>query len=447
MSFSGVPVFAGADRALPKRMLRRTRRWSWMVSGWFAPAELVADGGGTACMSLGCSDDFVAVRLGFPNVSERSWRMTRAIARPSLSFGDYVTPTGDAPWTTFTMANGGADSTDIVAGTDGPAEIEVRGIQDTPLGRAAKVRWTWTDWAPIRSLPPDPATGMRVLMLRGLVPSNQTVTFANGQLRTFTGNRTLNRGFDTLIGGLKFNIDMVTAPDRDPSPPTQAWIDNQLAGGTLFPLVQFLTHKPGVSGIAAGDSHFQGTSTTEQFSGFLHAATGRLTEMYFNSLPFSMTNCAVGGLTSKEFFARLAALVPAIQPSYALLPGWTFNDSNGTVKADQTAMDIFLARLLNAIELCDANGILPIVLTPFPRNAEAMTPLQLAPWRWLRERILALREHYTVVVDATSVVGHRENGHFDGTYLPSLSDDQMHPNDSGHAAIAVALATAVRSHL
>jgi hypothetical protein len=453
MSLPGVPVFAGADRNsvvvrnLANPALRRTRRCSWMISGWFEPIDLVSDGGGTACMTLGCSDDFVAVRLGFPNVSERPWRITRAIARPSDSFNDYVTPTGDSSWTTFTTANGGADSTEIVSRNDVPMEIEVRGLDNTPLARAARVSWTWTDWAPLRSLPPDPVTGMRVLMLRALLPSSQRVTYANGQLRSFTGNRALNRGHDILIGGLKFNIDLVSDPDRDRSASTQTWIDNQLAPGTLFPMVQFLTRKPGISGIVTGDSHAQGTSTTEQFSSFLHGATALLGQTHFNNIPFSMTNCAVGGLGSGEFFARFESLMQAVRPSYTVLPGWTFNDTTGAVKADQTAMNIFFARLLSAAEMCEVNGILPIILTPFPRNPEAMTEVQLAPWYWLRESLLGLSKSGTAVIDATAILGHQKDGVFDGTYLPSMSVDQMHPNDDGHVAIAKAIANTLSSRL
>jgi hypothetical protein len=453
MSSAGIPVFAGANRDSAakhnsiRRTLRRTRRWSWMVSGWFEPIDLGSDGGGTACMTLGCSDDFVAVRLGFPNVLDRPWRITSAIARPSGNFNDYITPTGESSWTKFTTTNAGADSTEIVSRHDVSTEIEVRGLDNTPLARAARVSWTWTDWAPIRSQPPDPVTGMRVLMLRALLPSNQTITYANGQLRKFTGNKALNRGHDVLIGGLKFNIDTVSDPNCHYPTSTQTWIDNQLTPGTLFPMVQFLTCKPGISGIVAGDSHAQGTSTTEQLSSFIHYATASLGQIYFNDIPFSMTNCAVGGLGSEEFFARLECLIQAVQPSYAVLPGWTYNDKTGTVKADQAAMNVFLARLLNAMEMCESNGIFPIILTPFPRNADAMTEVQLAPWRQLRETLLGLRNSATTVIDATSILGRQENGIFDGTYLPSMSFDQMHPHDDGHTAIARAIAATIGSYL
>jgi hypothetical protein len=288
---------------------------------------------------------------------------------------------------------------------------------------------------------------MRVLMLRALIPSGQTITYANGQLRKFTGNPALNRGYDMLIGGMKFNIDAVADPDRGQSVPTQTWIDNQLAPGTLFPMVQFLTRKPGISGVAVGDSHAQGTSTTEQFSSFIHGATGLLSQTYRNDIPFSMTNCAVGGLGSEAFFARFEALIQAVRPSYTVLPGWTFNDRIGEVKADQQAADIFLARLLNTVEICEVNGILPIVLTPFPRDAAQMIDVRLGPWRGLREKLLALRGSGLAVIDATAILGRREHGMFDGTYLPSMSVDQAHPHDQGHAAIARAVLDVVRSYL
>jgi hypothetical protein len=179
-------------------------------------------------------------------------------------------------------------------------------------------------------------------MLRALVQPGQTVTYAVGQLRSFTGNVALNRGHDVLIGGLKFNIDMVSYPDRDNSVSTQTWIDNQLVTGTLFPMVQFLTLNPGITGMVAGDSHAQGTSTIEQFRGFPYLVTTSLAKDYREEIPFGIANCAAGGLGSEQFFARFETLLQAVQPSYAILPGWTYNDKSEDVKADQAAMSIFL---------------------------------------------------------------------------------------------------------
>ena len=366
--------------------------------------------------------------------------MAKVIGCPSTSFNDYVTPLGSCQWTPFTFAARGADSDGIVDRTDAPTEITVFGSRvEEMTGEIGNPAWTWTDWAPIQSSSPDPRTGMRVLMLRALVPSGQTICFANSQLRSITGNVALNRGFDLFIGGIKFDYDMVTNPGDAASHPTQVWLDNQLTTGSLFPIVQFLTRNAGIVGATTGDSHHQGTSTTDQFTNYLYRATAKLGSRYIGHVPFGMVNCAVGGLTSAQFFCRMETLLPLIQPTYVILPGWTFNDRSGSVHADRLAVGRFMARLLQMADLCERSGVLPIFLTPFPRNAEAMSPIQVEPWREQRSRILGLRSSGAIVVDAGARLGHVEAGEAEGTYQPGMSDDGAHPNDEGHAVIAADL--------
>ena len=43
---------------------------------------------------------------------------------------------------------------------------------------------------------------------------------------------------------------------------------------------------------------------------------------------------------------------------------------------------------------------------------------------------------YAVVADAAAVLGRQTNGDLDGTYLPTMTKDDVHPNDAGHAAVA-----------
>ncbi len=418
-----------------------------MTSGWFKTADLKAESGGTACMALGCPDDFVAVRIGFANLSKQPWQITRAVARASDSFNNYITPTGDAPWVSFTTCCGGQDNAEIVVAPDGPTAIEVHGLGDSRLDQAARVCWTWTDWAPVRSLTPDPQTGLRVLMLRALIPSNQTITYANGQLRQFIGRPEVNLGCDMFLGGIKFNHDLVSNPDTDGPKMPQTWLENHIVPGTSFPVVQFLTLRAGIAGMSVGDSHAQGTSTTEQYRSYGFCATADLIRRNQNKTPFSMVNCALGGLGSEVFFARFETLIDAVRPSYALLPGWTYNDPSNGIYADRVAMDVFLARLINAVELCRTRGILPIILTPFPRDQAAMEPVRLEPWRRLREILLGLQGPDLVVVDATTVLGKVHDGVFDGTYLPALSNDDMHPNDDGHVAVSALLVDVIERHL
>jgi len=257
-------------------------------------------------------------------------------------------------------------------------------------------------------------------------------------LRTLTGYPSLNRGFDCFIGGVKFNFDFVTRP-AVPSGELalkETWIHNQLTTGSLFPIVQFKTKNPGAVGITTGDSHHQGTTATDQVAGYLYRATTTLGSGYVGRVPFGMVNCAFGGARSNQFFPRFEGLLSAVEPSYAVLPGWTYTDCNGAVHADATAVERFTQRLFEVVDLCRRSNVVPIVLTPLPRSPASMTSVQLAPWRALREKILDMRLSGIPVLDVTALVGAKSGGEFTGTYLPSLSNDEMHPNDSGHFIIA-----------
>jgi hypothetical protein len=425
--------------------LRRTHRISWMISGWIGPVELGQHAGGTACLAIGCPDDFYAVRLGFANSTANDWTITKAIGCASSAYNDYVNPTGGADWISFTFANAGLDDDRLVTRVNVSSEIRVRGnVVNGATGETDDLAWTWTDWAPISSVGQDATTGMRVLMLRALIPSSQSVCFANSQLRTITGNKTLNRNFDCFIGGLKFNIDKVTDPSTSVNDSTETWQDNQLASGSLFPIVQFLTKTAGIVGATTGDSHNQGTATTEQMTGYLYRATTTLGSDYIGKMPFGMVNCAMGGLTSGQFFPRLKTLLTAVRPSYVVLPGWAFNDRTGDIHADQFAVDCFTARLLHIAEVCRNHGIATIYLTPFPRDPASMSQTQLVPWRKLRQMINEKRAYGATIIDSTALLGRMVNDEFDGTYMSHMSDDGAHPNDQGHSAVASDLISILR---
>jgi hypothetical protein len=427
-------------------ILRKTHRISWMISGWIRPDTLGPENGGTACLTLGCPGDFYAVRLGFANVTANPWTITKVIGRASSSFGDYVNPTGEGAWTPFTFAMQGRDDDRIVTRADAPTVITVAGNSEDPAtGETANPAWTWTDWVPLKGDVPDPRTGMRVLMLRALVPPEQTVCVAHGQLRALTGNYALNKGFDYFVGGLKRNRDRVTAPVGPEN--AVAWEHNGLANGSSIPIVQFMTALPGIVGIGTGDSHHQGTSTTAQFTSFLYRSMTRIGRERFGKTPVGMVNCAGGGLTSEQFFQRLEVLLGAVRPSFAVLPGWTFNDRTRGAPADSVAMERFLARAIRSAETCLAHGVTPIFLTPFPRNRDMMTPTQLAPWRRLRQTFFAMSRAGVVVFDATPLLGNERNGAFDGTYMESRTIDHMHPDDRGHDALAAAFGNLIAAAL
>jgi tetratricopeptide (TPR) repeat protein len=312
---------------------RLTDQISWMPSGRILTTDLGTNGGGTTSLTIGCSDDFVAVRLGFVNASRDPWTISKIVGCASSSFNDYVNPTGQTSWISFTAPASGEAATEIIVAANPPN-------QDT-----GALTWTWTDWAPIHSVDPDPQTGMRVLMLRGLLPSNQVVSFAQGQLRALTGNPALNRGFDCFVGGVKFNFDRLTDPSSSQHDETALWRDNQLVGGSLFPIVQFRTKNPGIVGVCTEELSQAGATDPDQVTNLLYRATTELGRRYVGAMPFGLVNGALGSLRSPQFLPRLEVLLRDIQPSFVILPGPDAAD--GPLIAD---------RLLNAVKLCTEHG-------------------------------------------------------------------------------------------
>ena len=82
-------------------------------------------------------------------------------------------------------------------------------------------------------------------------------------------------------------------------------------------------------------------------------------------------------------------------------------------------------------------GAVPIFLTPFPRDAAFMTPAVLTTWLAQREAVLAMSASGELVLDAASVLGEQIDGRLTGTFRGGLSTDTMHPNDAGHAVVAL----------
>ena len=418
----------------------RSHRLSWAPSAIIDMFDLPDSPIYTQCLTLSCPDDFYAVRVGLPNVSTSPYRIERLIGRASGTWNDYVNPTGDAPWRSFTFAHGGRDEDSVVTSPDSPtsAEIAPRDI-DLSTGETYIPRWTWTDWCPLRSLDrTDTANGPRVLMLRMLLPQGQRITFASSGFLGYTGELNLHCGFDYATA--KWHGDVVSDPlDIDAAHAAIGHGINSMA------CVQFLTAREGVTGIVTGDSHHAGTTTTSQLTSFGLRAMVALGSANVGRVPLGYVTCATGGSKSQQFFPRLFSHLSAVRPGFVVLPGWTYNDEVRGVHAGAEACSIFFARLLQAIDLCKAVGAVPIILTPFPRDPESMGAAQLIPWRRLRNDVLAFRTSGKIVLDTTSILGRMRDGMFDGTYLPEFTTDQVHPNDAGHQAVADRLIPTLRN--
>jgi hypothetical protein len=411
---------------------RRTRHFSWAPSGW-----LVNHTTASVCtdfVTVTCPDDFLAVRIGFTNINPEPYVVTKLIAITSTTLGDHLNPTGVSFWRPLTFANNGRAVDAIVTAADAPTTLTAwSNQQNQPTLIPPLPRWTWTDWAPLPSVRrTDSPDAPRVLMIRLLLPEGCHRTTPNGGLLEFHREAAMNQGSSFVAGQVP--LDMVTMPGTvDPS------VANM---GIAFPAVscvQFLTRNEGIVGMAAGDSHHQGTSTTTQYWNYLLRSTVELNARYAGHIPFGYWSTAQGGAGSEWFFSCLTNVLNIARPSFVVLPGWTYNEININEHADHTANLTFLSRLLMTAEICVQAGIIPIFLTPFPRDAAAMTPVRLGAWLALRDSILSLQANGAIVLDAASILARQSNGVMDGTYRPEYTDDTVHPNNTGHAAIASAL--------
>jgi hypothetical protein len=411
---------------------RRTRCISWAPSGWLlsnTTAEVCTD-----FVTVTCPDDFLAVRAGFTNIKPEPYRVTKVIVAASSALGDHANPTGEAIWRPLTFANQGMALDNVVTAPDAPTTIVVQGNQPDPAtGDASIPRWTWTDWVPLQSLPrTDQPNAPRVLMLRALLPRGCTFTHPNGGFLEFRDTAAINLGSSYVAGHVP--VDAVTQPSTVHAPGACLGIANSVVS-----CIQFLTRNEGIVGMAAGDSHAQGTSTTTQFWNYVMRATLDFGSRHVGGVPFGYWSTAQGGSQSDWFFATLCNVLDIARPSFVVLPGWTYNDMNGTVHADRTANQAFFARLLLTAETCARAGAIPVFLTPLPRDPDAMTPMRATAWRELRDQILALQDGGAIVLDAASMLGRRSGGVLDGTYDAAFSDDTVHPNNAGHDRIAAGL--------
>jgi hypothetical protein len=388
---------------------------------------------GTGVLTLGCPDAFSEIRVGFANARGEAFSLARVRASASSQWGDYVNPVGgkwvDIP---FSLSEPSASQAQY-------DQIVIQGAHGDEPGAKPKeaVKWTWSDWAKLPSVEPDRDTGLHILTIRYLISKrNQYITFMKGLFQTYTGCRVENYGFDYFIGGINNGQDFVTTPSQMDRATAAV---NGLVNGSIIAGVQFRTRNRGIVGLIGGDSHFDGTGTKTHFNNFLAQMTHRLGAQFKNGIPFGYVNCAYGGAQAAGIFATIKTLTTLVDPSFVVLPSWTANDL-----ASHEANLQFAILLDDAISRCSSSGCLPIVMTPFPRDPETMRDQRLLQWRRRRDYVLSLRNGGVLVVDASSLLGAKdENGELTGLYKSSLTNDSVHPNDQGHEVLSVALEAAV----
>src|ERR1019366_10632668 len=151
--------------------------------------------------------------------------------------------------------------------------------------------------------------------------------------------------------------------------------------------------------------------------------------------PWGFASVAQPGARSDQIFAYLEAVMPAINPTYVVLPGWSANEPGLDTAADVVANDHFFGRLVQAADTVLQNGAIPIYVDPMPRDASFWNRSTLPPWNALGARERTLRDLGVRVIGAQQLLGNGLNGALEGTYKvasPAITADNIHPNDVGH---------------
>jgi hypothetical protein len=367
----------------------------------------------TWLLTVPLETDAVAVRVGFANHTPHPYRIDAVAACPSTTYADYANPTGGGTWTFLTFAHDGADIDLPVAGAPARA-LTVPGNDGDGVPR-----WAWSDFVPLATLPrADIADGPRVLMCRVLTPPQTTVVA--GMADGWQGVAAANMGRDIAI--LAHAGDAVTGA----GPPIPTGPSNF----TPSACVQYLSSRAGVTVASGGDSHFAGDSTAGHVANFVTRACFALSTP---ARPVTPWNAAWGGQSSDIFFPCLLDAIRYAQPCVVVIQGWTFNDS----PADGAAAARYLAKVLTAAQRVLVQGGVPILTTPFPRDG-SLSGESLAVWQAVRADLLGAG---LPVLDATAILADPERP---GCFRRDFTTDGVHPNDSGHAALAKGLILILR---
>ncbi|HEY0182349.1 MAG TPA: SGNH/GDSL hydrolase family protein [Rhodopila sp.] len=379
----------------------------------------------TSYLTIAIPDDAYAVRIGLAQMDSNTnpYTITKAIFCPSTTFDapDYVNPTGGQAWAPFTWDYLGADS-ELPVYTSANTSFTVPagpGTADPNTGATNIPRVYWSDWAPIVASNWGPTPGVKALFTRVLWPAtSQTFTRATRALAGWTGVPSVNQGYDLFLCNL--NTDSVTSPN------------NAVGTGNAFSIVynpiyalQVMSRTAGVQIMAMGDSHIGGDKSDANMDPFWVKSALSLSSP---KLPVMPWNTAHGGQPSATFFPLFMGNLAAGCPSIVVLQGWSANDSPPSLWYNG------IARVLSAAQKALTLGALPIITTPLPRGSIAQA--NLAIWTDIRTRLLNSGTS-AEIFDVLPIVGNQSSpGVYDGTYLPGLSTDGVHPNSAGHAALA-----------
>lgn len=294
-----------------------------------------------------------------------------------------------------------------------------------------RIGYTVTDWAQISSLTrtddptKPPILAARVYMSpNGVLPvyGNGTDSFTNWATRT-DGRMWLARNQAVDGVGTPANFTSTTNVSQSP-----------IVG------VQYAARGKVVSVMAVGDSITEGRGTYLN-EGFVLPACEAISNRATVAVEYS--NCGWSGQTMAIFSDRAQDLLESdIKPDILVMPTGSPNDFTGTL----TAANIASAKgwRSRVIACAQQNGVRPVLWTWLPTNTAVRAwgtsdALRVAD----NADALAMAPEIIVADTAAAVSGVTTGGQVQIT--AGSTDDDIHPNDTGNAALKTAITPALRA--
>lgn len=225
----------------------------------------------------------------------------------------------------------------------------------------------------------------------------------------------------SVKGDIYYEVDPTTGGDR-PYDPSSVDIRGGVIAGNKLLRINNGTRQLRV--IPFGDSITQ--NGTVFVNGLWQFSNGYPeTSIYQAGARFQIIrNAGIAGNTTTQMLARIGTDVLAYSPDVVLMLGGT-NDlvsgmTNAQIAATMSNLESMTRQMLQA-------GILPIIVTPPPKNAAALESrkIQLFYYALAQAYGVPLLDTYRLLVDPTT-----------GNYQASLSGDGLHPNATGVATIS-----------
>jgi lysophospholipase L1-like esterase len=206
--------------------------------------------------------------------------------------------------------------------------------------------------------------------------------------------------------------------------------------------VEFITRAPSATLLSVGDSITRGqTTTTVENKNFTEYAANAANAAGLGC-SFGGANMGVSSQTTAQFFARAQDLIPLLKPAIAIMPMGSPNDQVGTIT--QAIVDAQRAYAQRFIDLCFANGTLPVIWSQLPAASNKGYNAASEAFRVaLNAELIATYGATVLVVDFSGSLG--DNSTPLANLLAAYTGDGLHLQDVGHeAAGAVLLASVCR---